>query len=177
MDWGEAGVDQRDDGLPEVNGPLVLSPEALRAANINPATGLATDYLNHFNEITMLLGLVPDMPEVMDEIRAWCPSSYEQHFARSGFTGRALAIAAYRATDPAIRTALDETVASLEAAIGDVVAALDAAPPEVYPGIVACAEAEIRPLMGRASAIIHGVEADDALAFRASQPVVDALMG
>jgi hypothetical protein len=27
----------------------------LRAANINPRTGLATDYLNHFNEAIMLL--------------------------------------------------------------------------------------------------------------------------
>jgi hypothetical protein len=162
---------------PAPEGPAALSHEALLAANINPATGLATDYLNHFNEITMLLGLVPDMPEMMEEIRAWRPASYEQHFARSTFTGKALAIAAYRAARPAVREALTETVSRLDAAIGDVLAALDAAPPEVYPGIVACAEAEIRPLMGRASAIIHGVETDDALAFRASQPAVDALMG
>ncbi|MDP3655070.1 MAG: hypothetical protein Q8R67_25705, partial [Rhodoferax sp.] len=33
----------------------------LRAANINPRTGLATDYLNHFNEAIMLLEMVPDM--------------------------------------------------------------------------------------------------------------------
>jgi len=33
-----------------------FSRESLVAANINPATGLATDYLNHFNEITMLIG-------------------------------------------------------------------------------------------------------------------------
>ncbi|MEO8318885.1 MAG: hypothetical protein ABI561_11235, partial [Bradyrhizobium sp.] len=35
----------------------------LKAANINPRTGLATDYLNHFNEAIMLLEMVPDMPE------------------------------------------------------------------------------------------------------------------
>ena len=34
----------------------------LRAANINPRTGLATDYLNHFNEAIMLLEMIPDMP-------------------------------------------------------------------------------------------------------------------
>lgn len=37
--------------------------ERLRVANINPRTGLATDYLNHFNEAVMLLEMVPDMPE------------------------------------------------------------------------------------------------------------------
>jgi len=41
-----------------------MSPEAearaaeLLAANINPRTGLATDYLNHFNEAIMLLEMI-----------------------------------------------------------------------------------------------------------------------
>ena len=39
----------------------------LRAANINPHTGLATDYLNHFNEAVMLLEMVPDMPECAED--------------------------------------------------------------------------------------------------------------
>ena len=30
---------------------------------VHPVTGLATDYLNHYNEIVMLLDLVPSMPE------------------------------------------------------------------------------------------------------------------
>ena len=39
----------------------------LRAANINPRTGLATDYLNHFNEAIMLLEMIPDMPECAED--------------------------------------------------------------------------------------------------------------
>ena len=35
----------------------------LQAANINPRTGLATDYLNHFNEAVMLLEMIPAYPE------------------------------------------------------------------------------------------------------------------
>jgi len=43
-------------------------PERLRAANINPATGLATDYLNHYNEVAMLIATLADMPEMSDLI-------------------------------------------------------------------------------------------------------------
>ena len=39
----------------------------LRAANINPRTGLATDYLNHFNEAIMLLEMITDMPECAED--------------------------------------------------------------------------------------------------------------
>src|SRR5262249_33673402 len=48
----------------------------LRAANINPRTGLATDYLNHFNEAIMLLEMIPDMPECAEDFLSWRPLSY-----------------------------------------------------------------------------------------------------
>jgi hypothetical protein len=48
----------------------------LRAANINPRTGLATDYLNHFNEAIMLLEMIPDMPECAEDFLLWYPLSY-----------------------------------------------------------------------------------------------------
>ena len=35
---------------------------------INPSTLLATDYLNHFNEVIMTVDMVPDMPELFDEV-------------------------------------------------------------------------------------------------------------
>ena len=34
-----------------VLGEGALSAEALAAANVHPESGLATDYLNHFNEV------------------------------------------------------------------------------------------------------------------------------
>src|SRR6516225_7897250 len=45
----------------------------LRAANINPRTGLATDYLNHFNQAVMLLDMIPDMPECAEDFLQWQP--------------------------------------------------------------------------------------------------------
>src|SRR3984957_1359619 len=75
----------------------------LRAANINPRTGLATDYLNHFNEAIMLLEMVPDMPECAEDFLGWQPLSYREHFTASNFKARDLAIAAYEAADTAVR--------------------------------------------------------------------------
>jgi hypothetical protein len=158
-------------------GDLTDGAAALLAANINPATGLATDYLNHFNEITMLIDLVPDMPEVMDEIRAWRPASYEGHFERSSFTTKALALSAYRSAAPSIRSKLAQAIADLDAAILDTVAMLEGAPMSDYGSIIAVRGAVIRPLMGQAASVIHGVEFDETAASDCSQVAVDALLG
>ena len=66
----------------------------LKAANINPRTGLATDYLNHFNEAVMLLEMIPDIPECVEDFLQWHPLSYAEHFTASNFAARDLAISA-----------------------------------------------------------------------------------
>ncbi len=63
--------------------------------NINPKTLLATDYMNHFNEVIMLFEMIPDMPELLDEVKNWQPKSYIQHFEESSFANKDLAIEAY----------------------------------------------------------------------------------
>ncbi len=167
--------------LPDLDHGLASMPrlegEALIAENINPATGLATDYLHHFNEITMLLGLLADMPEMIDEIRLWRPASYEEHFERSSFKGKALAIAAYRASPPKVRAALVGTVAALDDALLGAIAELTEGPAERYAAIVAAADASVRPLMARASGVIHGVDLDPDLFMPDEVQVsVDALL-
>jgi hypothetical protein len=82
--------------------------EVLVRANIVPATGLATDYLNVFNEAIMLFGLLPDMPDMIDELLVWQPLTYEQHFSRSGFAAKELAILAYQNADPFLKQPFDE---------------------------------------------------------------------
>src|ERR1700754_873979 len=74
----------------------------LMAANINPRTGLATDYLNHFNEAIMLLELIPDMPDCYELFLEWQPLSYAEHFIKSNFKARDLAIASYEAAQPQV---------------------------------------------------------------------------
>ena len=85
-----------------IHGRALIEARAaqLRAANINPRTGLATDYLNHFNEAIMLLEMVPDMPECAEDFLGWQPLSYAEHFTASNFKARDLAIEAYESADP-----------------------------------------------------------------------------
>src|ERR1700760_4055969 len=94
---------------------------ALKAANINPRTGLATDYLNHFNEAIMLLEMVPDMPECAEDFLTWCPLSYCEHFMASNFKARDLAISAYESADLDIRAEFEQitdTMTSILTAVG-----------------------------------------------------------
>jgi len=69
--------------------------ELVAGKNINPQTLLATDYLNHFNEIHMLLGMIAEMPDCIDDITEWEAISYQDHFKYSVFQDKDLAIEAF----------------------------------------------------------------------------------
>lgn len=163
---------EADEAGVHAGGPL--DPVALAAANINPASGLATDYLNHFNEITMLIGLVADMPEVMDDIALWHPLGYERHFERSGFAGKTLAIAAYRALDPSRRQAFEAAIAMLDREILAALAHLRAAEPCHYRALAEDADRHVSPLVSLVSGLIHdGAEAAGPLDADATQDGID----
>src|SRR5438445_10403460 len=103
-----------DHPMPRQMGPVDGARAALlRAANINPRTGLATDYLNHFNEAIMLLEMIPDMPECAEDFLAWIPLSYAEHFWASNFKARDLAIDAYESTDTKIRAEFDNITSTM----------------------------------------------------------------
>jgi hypothetical protein len=143
------------------------STSGLSAANINPATGLATDYLNHFNEAIMLLDLVATVPECLPDLMAWRPLSYCDHFASSSFRDRDLAVAAYDVADPAARQDLERLANAMTAILlatrdGMMIegCAVDTT------AEAARAAAQLRPLVTEAGAVING---------RPSMPDVDAL--
>lgn len=97
--------------------------------NINESTLIASDYLNHFQELVMLLEAVSSEPdESANNLCAWRPLTYEEHFSESGFGEKSLAIAAYHQAPPRIRARFDEVVARLHGEaitlIGEVSAAL-----------------------------------------------------
>src|ERR1700750_1336521 len=85
----------------------------LRAANINPRTGLATDYLNHFNEAIMLLEMIPDMPECTEDFLAWRPKTYREHFEDSNLKAKDMLIQTYEEADLALRTEFDRVVVAM----------------------------------------------------------------
>lgn len=145
--------DQGDDSFP----PAPRAAEPATVAHINPVTGLATDYLNHFNEAIMLLEMLPACPDCRDDLRAWTPMRYCEHFRRSRFTGRNRAIAAYESADPATRDmleALTETmIALVERARKEIDAETNA---RVSAGIAERTAAWLKLLAEQASAVING---------------------
>ncbi len=67
----------------------------LEGSNVNVASFLATDYLNHFNEVLMLFEMGADMPDMLDELLEWEPKSYVDHFKESNIADKELAVEAY----------------------------------------------------------------------------------
>jgi len=145
-------------------------------ANINPVTGLATDYLNHFNEAIMMLELAAQMPECVDDFCAWRPLSYCEHFAASGFKERERAIATYGNADPALRRRLDELADGMNAILLATAATMRAEP-QALSVLAGDALMRLRPLVARAGAVIHGAEtaAAEASEAQATQAALDAL--
>lgn len=97
--------------------------------HINPQTYLATDYLNHFNEIVMMAEMLPELPDVYADIVAWEPVSYVQHFQNSGFAYADLAVRAYEAAPQNIRQDFDALISDINQSIiagrQDIVEAFD----------------------------------------------------
>ncbi len=144
--------------------------------NISEKTLLATDYLNHFNEIVMLFDMLPDMPDMIEACKEWQPKTYAEHFADSTFSDRQLAIEAYGWVPARFRRPFEETIAQINTLILTSVARLER---DIADGIdpdalrLACSSVSraAQTLMDRASAIIHG--SDRAM----DQSEIDGLLG
>src|SRR3546814_13068853 len=59
-------------------------PAPSGVSGVNPATGLASDYLNHFYEPLMLLEHIEAAPDLLADLAAWCPTSYAGPIGQSG---------------------------------------------------------------------------------------------
>ncbi len=147
---------------PEETRALSAEQQALKArlagTNIDETSFLATDYLNHFNEVVMLLEMAPDMPDILEEAREWRPISYEEHFRITGFRDKELAIEAYRLAPSDIRERFDALVAELSDCIRETLAALPAngsTDGERIRAELAPRMERIHALMSRINGVIH----------------------
>jgi hypothetical protein len=143
--------------------PRQMSPEQkaraaqLQAANINPRTGLATDYLNHFNEAIMLLEMIPDMPECAADFLGWNPLSYREHFTASNFKARELAIEAYDAADAGIRAEFENITSAMTSILTAVAAAMrEVNQDKTRATLAEQATAWVKPLVMQAGGVING---------------------
>ncbi|MEZ5833894.1 MAG: hypothetical protein R3D05_22210 [Dongiaceae bacterium] len=131
-----------------------------RGTNVNDRTLLATDYLNHVNEIIMLMELVPDAPECLEDCRAWHPIGYVEHFRASSIADRDLAIEAYPFSPPEFRTTFDRLTNEMHRVIAGALASLEAA---IAQGdedrarrVVELAVGALKTMVDQASSTIHG---------------------
>lgn len=147
----------------------------LEGTLINPRTLLATDYLNHFNEMVMLIGMAAEMPEVIADIRQWRFKTYAEHFRASGLTYGELAAEAYEYVPSAYKSAFEQTTGQIAQIIDLTAKRLEAAAAAGDTDDLrltgASAATALTNLIGTASAIIAGDQAT------APQSEIDRLFG
>lgn len=81
---------------------------------VNPASGLANDYLNLFNEVLMIIEQLPVMPELFEDLLAWKPVSYQEYFSRSDLPGSQSALSDYNRLTPALRQRFETLVGEID---------------------------------------------------------------
>ena len=132
----------------------------VQGKNIHQDTLLATDYLNHFNEIVMLLELVADMPDCLEDALEWQPKRYEDHFSESSFQDKALAILAYENAPRRYREPFDQLVAQMDATVVSALARLknaaEAGDTQQMHLLVSRVTSKLQRFVDVASAVIHG---------------------
>lgn len=149
-------------------------------SNVDATTLLATDYLNHLNEPVMLLEMLPDMPDLKDELLEWRPKSYAEHFKASAIADRDLAIEAYAFSPECYRVPFEFTIRAVtrkvESLRSDALDALEADDEVRARELVATGLTSIHTLLGVANAIIHGVTQRDQLEDHPSEQAVQETM-
>jgi hypothetical protein len=152
--------------------------------NINEATLIASDYLNHFHQLVRLLDAVSSEPESSaDRLLSWRPLSYEEHFSKSDFRDKNLAIAAYRKAPPRTRALFDEAVARFDnealRLVAEIAAELNDPDKNFDELNKACANAarRLRVRIDEANAIATGEALPDAPGNAGGQILIGALFG
>jgi hypothetical protein len=160
--------------LPEETEDFRAFQARVRGTNISEDTLLATDYLNHFNEIVMTIEMIPDMPELLDDAKAWRPKTYPEHFRDSTFSDRELAVEAYEHVPRRYREPFETTIRQMDHVIAFGIKQLEADIADGNPELIRVTATSVSRLVQRlidvASAIIHG--SDRAMA----QDEIDAVM-
>ena len=91
------------------------SLENRAAALVNPASGIANDYLNHFNEVLLLIENLPALlPEMVDELLAWRPVSYRNYFTNSPLPGAVATLEIYDSLDADFRADFESMAVMLD---------------------------------------------------------------
>jgi hypothetical protein len=141
------------------SGTPVATARAAGAIHINPSTGLATDYLDHFNQAVMLLELVAATPDCADDFHAWRPRSYQDYFQSVPSPAGLAALAGYGAADPLVRARLDTLTASMTDVLVATQEVMQSTPSSPALGMLANRAALwVSKLVTQARAVIEGTD-------------------
>lgn len=139
--------------------PSLLAEIAANVHTINRDTGLSTDFLNQYNELSMLLDLAADDPDMLEELEGWAPRTYQEHFAASGFKDWALVVEAYNLCPAAIRAEFDAAIGVLNSVASVGVSSLltaFSAGRAIAPATVHALASEVQAAIIHASGLING---------------------
>ena len=133
-----------------------IATEAI--TGIDPHTGLASDFLNQFNEVLMLLDLADGDPALGRDLHAWRPRDYVEHFEASELRDWALVIEAYALSPASVRRRFDRLSDELSAYILNGLADLRLLHGDAARHASAALAERIRRRVESLSAIIHPAE-------------------
>lgn len=108
----------------------------------------------------MMIGMVADMPDILEDVRAWQPVSYGDHFVSSGLSIGPLAIEAYDACEARYREPFDATLQQFNERVSTGCAELAAVVASGDAGHISfqanALSMELQGMIDLLSAIIHG---------------------
>jgi hypothetical protein len=168
MTDSRSGTEAGDVSGGQGDGQLALEERA--ASLVNPASGIANDYLNHFNEVLLLIENLPTLlPEMLDELLEWRPVTYREYFAKSLLPGSSRALEIYDTLDDAFRRDFESIIDGINAmalASIDVIRAHRCPAGEIDPSKVSdfCenASSAIRSALNRAADLVNNGRATPA---------------
>lgn len=137
--------------------------ERVAGTNIDPRSLLSTDYFNHFNEVIMLFGMLPDMPEMLDEIDSWSFQSYCDHFEASSLDFAPLAIELYPLAPESLRAPLEKLTEQMQHLIIETRVALRHAyetnETSKFLELATLGSMQLQSMVDAGGAIVHGHDA------------------
>ncbi len=147
-----------------------------RSAAVLPQ--LSTDYLNRYGEALMLIEMVQVDGAILEELRAWRPVDYREHFGTSKLRLASGALSAYSDLSPDQRRAFEDLCQTMNRLITTVTALIgeDGRGADV-PSVVQVASVTLRRLISRATQFINANGRVDIAEFQARrlQDEIDAM--
>lgn len=137
--------------------------ERVAGTNIDPRSLLSTDYFNHFNEVVMMLGMVGDMPEILEEIDTWDFKTYREHFLESGLGFAPLAIECYEASPSDLRERFEKIATQMSMLIVEtrlkLRQTLETGEMDKFKDIAQLHSMQLQGMIDDCAAVVHGHKA------------------